>query len=61
MPTGAVGLITRPRQAEEILAAGHADLILLGRELLREPNWPHRAAAELHADPSWPDQYAYAV
>ena len=61
VPTGAVGLITRPRQAEEIPTAGHADLILLGRELLREPNWPRRAAVELGADPAWPDQYGYAV
>ncbi|CAM3233559.1 NADH:flavin oxidoreductase/NADH oxidase [Stackebrandtia soli] len=45
--TGAVGLITEPRQAEAILAAGDADAVLLGRVALREPGWPQRAAAEL--------------
>ncbi|MDZ5447718.1 NADH:flavin oxidoreductase/NADH oxidase [Micromonospora sp. 4G57] len=61
IPTGAVGLITRPKQAEEILSAGQADLVLLGRELLRDPNWPLRAAAEFGAEAAWPDQYGYAV
>ena len=45
--TAAVGLITDPRRAEEIVAAGKADLVLLGREFLRNPQWPLRAAAEL--------------
>ncbi|HEX6498292.1 MAG TPA: NADH:flavin oxidoreductase/NADH oxidase [Micromonosporaceae bacterium] len=57
VPTGAVGLITEPEQAEEIVAGGHADLVLLGRELLRDPYWPSRAAAKLGADPRWPVQY----
>jgi 2,4-dienoyl-CoA reductase-like NADH-dependent reductase (Old Yellow Enzyme family) len=61
VPAGAVGLITTPAQAEEILAAGHADLVLLGRELLRDPSWPLRAAQELGATPNWPDQYARAA
>ncbi len=40
IPTGAVGLINDPRQAEEIVATGQADAVLLGRELLRDPYWP---------------------
>ncbi|MDR2875483.1 MAG: NADH:flavin oxidoreductase/NADH oxidase [Methylobacillus sp.] len=58
--SGAVGLITEPRQAEKILADGEADLIFLARELLRDPHWPLRAARELGADIAWPDQYARA-
>lgn len=60
LPTMAVGLITEARQAEEILAAGKADLIALARELLRDPHWPLHAAAELGVDLAWPDQYARA-
>ena len=45
--TAAVGLITEPQQAEEIVPAGEADVVLLGRETLRDPSWPLRAAAEL--------------
>ena len=45
VPTGAVGLITSPRQADEIVASGRADCVLLARELLRDPYWPLRAAA----------------
>lgn len=47
IPVAAVGLITEPKQAQQILAEGKADLILLARVLLREPYWPMRAAAEL--------------
>ncbi|MBB6173747.1 2,4-dienoyl-CoA reductase-like NADH-dependent reductase (Old Yellow Enzyme family) [Nocardiopsis mwathae] len=61
LATGAVGLITEPRQAEDIVASGRADAVLLGRELLRDPYWPQRAAAELGAEPRWPDQYGHAV
>ncbi|MBT2382482.1 NADH:flavin oxidoreductase/NADH oxidase [Streptomyces sp. ISL-11] len=61
LPTAAVGLITEPRQAEKILANGEADAILLGRELLRDPHWPHRAAADLGEDKRLPDQYGWAV
>ncbi|GIJ77051.1 2,4-dienoyl-CoA reductase [Micromonospora phaseoli] len=61
VPTGAVGLIVEPEQAEAIVADGEADLVLLGRELLRNPYWPHQAAAKLGAAPSWPDQYLRAV
>ena len=60
VPSGAVGMITEPAQAERVLADGHADVVLLGRELLRDPHWPLRAAAELGADASWPDQYVRA-
>ena len=45
--TGAVGLISEPSQAHAIVAGGQADVVLLGRAALREPNWPQRAAAEL--------------
>jgi len=59
--TAAVGLITEPLQAEEILASGDADVILLGRESLRDPSWPLRAAAELCVDSdAWPRQYLRA-
>lgn len=61
LPTGAVGLITEPRQAEEILAKDKADLVFLGRELLRDPRWPLRAAQELGAETPWPAQYARAT
>jgi 2,4-dienoyl-CoA reductase-like NADH-dependent reductase (Old Yellow Enzyme family) len=47
IPTGAVGLIQTPQQAEAVLAAGEADAVLLARAALREPAWPLRAAAEL--------------
>jgi 2,4-dienoyl-CoA reductase-like NADH-dependent reductase (Old Yellow Enzyme family) len=57
----AVGEITEPRQAEEIITSGQADAVLLARELLRDPYWPNRAARELGAEPAWPDQYARAV
>ncbi len=56
--TGAVGLITQPEQAESILERGDADIILLARELLRDPYWPRRAAETLGASlPYWPPQY----
>ncbi|WP_213453057.1 NADH:flavin oxidoreductase/NADH oxidase [Rhizomonospora bruguierae] len=61
VPTGAVGIITAPRQAEEIIVAGRADLVLLAREMLRDPYWPLHAAAELNADVRWPSQYLRAV
>ncbi|MDR2219080.1 MAG: NADH:flavin oxidoreductase/NADH oxidase [Methylobacillus sp.] len=58
--SGAVGLITEPQHAEKILANGEADLIFLGRELLRNPYWPLHAAKHLGVDITWPDQYARA-
>ena len=57
VPTGAVGLITGARQAEQVLAEGHADVVLLARELLRDPHWPLHAAIELGDDVAWPAQY----
>ena len=47
IPVGAVGFITDPAQADELIRNGRADLVLLGRELLREPYWPLKAAAAL--------------
>lgn len=58
--TGAVGLITDPKQADEIVATGQADLVLLARAFLRNPYWPLHAAEVLHANPHIPDQYARA-
>jgi 2,4-dienoyl-CoA reductase-like NADH-dependent reductase (Old Yellow Enzyme family) len=58
--TAAVGLITTPQQAEAVVASGQADLVLLGRELLREPRFPLRAAAALGAEGPWPRQYLRA-
>lgn len=58
--TAAVGLITEPAQAEAVVADGDADLVLLARELLRQPRWPLSAAAALGADIAWPAPYARA-
>lgn len=58
LPVGAVGLLTQAAQAEALLEQEQADLILLGRELLRDPRWPLRAAGELGATVPWPGQYA---
>lgn len=60
MDTGAVGLITDPQQAEEILEKGQADLIFLGRELLRNPYWPIQAALKLGDVAPVPTQYSRA-
>lgn len=57
IPVGAVGLITQAAQAEQIVATGLADAVLLGRELLRDPYWPLSAARELGAEGPWPRQY----
>jgi 2,4-dienoyl-CoA reductase-like NADH-dependent reductase (Old Yellow Enzyme family) len=57
----AVGLITDARQAEEIVASGKADAVMLARALLRDPHFPLRAAHELGVDLDyWPDQYLRA-
>jgi 2,4-dienoyl-CoA reductase-like NADH-dependent reductase (Old Yellow Enzyme family) len=61
IPTGAVGMITDAAQAEHILRTGQADLVLLARELLREPYWPLQAAKELGDTASWPAQYLRAA
>jgi len=58
--TGAVGLITTAHQAEGILLAKQADLVVLARQFLRDPYFPLHAAKELGADISWPDQYLRA-
>jgi 2,4-dienoyl-CoA reductase-like NADH-dependent reductase (Old Yellow Enzyme family) len=59
--TGAVGLITEPQQANEIVTSGDADLVFIGRELLREPYWALKAYQELGGEPPWPVPYGYAV
>jgi 2,4-dienoyl-CoA reductase-like NADH-dependent reductase (Old Yellow Enzyme family) len=61
IPTGAVGMITGAAQAEHILRTGQADLVLLARELLRQPYWPLEAARELGNAISWPTQYLRAA
>jgi 2,4-dienoyl-CoA reductase-like NADH-dependent reductase (Old Yellow Enzyme family) len=55
--TAAVGYITEPFQAEQIVSTGMADAVLLGREMLRNPYWPRQAARKLRADLTWPFQY----
>jgi 2,4-dienoyl-CoA reductase-like NADH-dependent reductase (Old Yellow Enzyme family) len=60
MPTAAVGFITNPVQAEQIVALGEADAVLLAREMLRNPYWPLHAAKALNADVPWPPQYLRA-
>ncbi len=57
IPTGAVGLITDAEQAEEILQAGKADLIFLGREMLRNPYFALREAEKLGEEIEWTKQY----
>jgi 2,4-dienoyl-CoA reductase-like NADH-dependent reductase (Old Yellow Enzyme family) len=59
--TGAVGMITEVEQARSVLARGDADLVLLGRELLREPYWALKAETMMGAEPHWPTPYGYAV
>jgi 2,4-dienoyl-CoA reductase-like NADH-dependent reductase (Old Yellow Enzyme family) len=59
--TIAVGLITTPQQAEEIVLNERADLVALGRELLRNPYWPLYAAHALHEAITWPWQYERAT
>ncbi|GAA2007504.1 NADH:flavin oxidoreductase/NADH oxidase [Nakamurella flavida] len=56
-PVAAVGLITEPAQAEQVLVDGAADAVLLARVLLREPSWPQRAAAALRSETYWAPQY----
>ena len=58
--TGAVGLITGAAQADEVIRSGQADMVLLARELLRDPYWPMRAATELGQTIAWPAQYLRA-
>lgn len=58
--TGAVGLITTAQEAEEILTGKKADLIILARQLLRDPYFPLHAAKDLGVDVDWPVQYERA-
>jgi 2,4-dienoyl-CoA reductase-like NADH-dependent reductase (Old Yellow Enzyme family) len=61
LPVSAVGIITEPEQASEIVASGQADAVSLARELLRDPHFPLRAAHELGVDLDyWPGQYLRA-
>ena len=59
--TGAVGMITGAAQADQIVRNGQADLVLLAREMLRDPYWPLHAAAELRVSAPWPVQYLRAA
>lgn len=59
--TSAVGLITSPAQADHIVRTGQADLVLLGREILRNPYWPLTAAQALGQTLAWPKQYLRAA
>jgi 2,4-dienoyl-CoA reductase-like NADH-dependent reductase (Old Yellow Enzyme family) len=59
--TGAVGLITQPQQAEDIIANGEADVVFLARAMLRNAYWANHAAKELGDQGNWPVQYARAV
>ena len=58
--TAAVGMITTPEQADQIVRTGQADMVFLARELLRDPYWPLRAADELQQSGPWPKQYSRA-
>jgi len=63
IPTGAVGMITEPAQANDLVKDGKCDMVLLGREMLRDPNWPLRAWVELKAPGPAPvaTEYAWAL
>jgi 2,4-dienoyl-CoA reductase-like NADH-dependent reductase (Old Yellow Enzyme family) len=58
--SGAVGFITEPAQAEQIIANGQADAVFLARQMLRDPYWPLHAASALQVDMPWPIQYLRA-
>ncbi len=58
--TAAVGMITAAAQAEEILASGKADAIVMARAFLRDPYWPLHAAKELGVEVEWPVPYGRA-
>jgi 2,4-dienoyl-CoA reductase-like NADH-dependent reductase (Old Yellow Enzyme family) len=61
IPTAAVGLITSPAQADHVIRSGQADMVLLGREILRNPYWPLIAAQTLGQPTRWPLQYLRAA
>jgi 2,4-dienoyl-CoA reductase-like NADH-dependent reductase (Old Yellow Enzyme family) len=58
--TGAVGMITAAAQADTVIRTGQADVVLLARQLLRDPYWPLHAARNLGCDGPWPVQYLRA-
>jgi 2,4-dienoyl-CoA reductase-like NADH-dependent reductase (Old Yellow Enzyme family) len=58
--TGGIGFITSPEQADQIIRTGQADIVLLAREILRNPYWPLNAAKVLKAEIEWPKQYGRA-
>ena len=58
--TGAVGLITKASETEEIVENQQADLVILARQFLRDPYFPLHAAKELNVDIAWPEQYERA-
>jgi 2,4-dienoyl-CoA reductase-like NADH-dependent reductase (Old Yellow Enzyme family) len=60
IPTGAVGMITDPVQADAIVSSGQADLVFLAREMLREPYWALKAGRALGQEQKWPVQYERA-
>ena len=59
--TAAVGMITAPAQADQIIRNDQADIVLLAREMLRDPYWPLHAAQELGQVAPWPRQYLRAA
>jgi 2,4-dienoyl-CoA reductase-like NADH-dependent reductase (Old Yellow Enzyme family) len=61
IPTGAVGMITNANQAEAIIAGGRADMVFIGREMLRNPYWAIDAAIALGEHPTRPAQYEWAL
>lgn len=64
MPTAAVGLITKPGEAEQLLESGTCDLVALARQALDDPNWPLHALRELESGDvygAWPKQAGYAI
>ncbi len=60
LPTAAVGFITSPEQAEQIVRTEQADMVILAREFLRDPYWPLHAATRLKQEIPWPKQYMRA-
>lgn len=60
IPTGAVGMITDPAQADQIIRSGQADVVILARQFLRDPYWPLLAAQVLGQNIQWPLQYERA-
>ncbi|MGO8925871.1 MAG: NADH:flavin oxidoreductase/NADH oxidase [Limisphaerales bacterium] len=59
--TGAVGMITDPEYANEVITGGSANVVIIGREFLREPYWAIKAQYALGSEAAWPTQYGYAV